>query len=193
MTREGFCHISFCKFIDFRKKDFFMEQEPIARTALDEMVESDQDQMLKAMIPYLPSSGQRFLSVYTKVRELRNTMSLFQSSRRTADLQATGFSGTDPLEMLQDIRKCCGGENRRQIDHITSLMATIQMLQIMNEDSSGGENPRVMTGKIIPGFPEWTLRSFPCFRVWQIRDWGKIRPNFCLLSWAQLLKEKMRA
>ena len=80
MTREGFCHISFCKFIDFRKKDFFMEQEPIARTALDEMVESDQDQMLKAMIPYLPSSGQRFLSVYTKVRELRNTMSLFQSS-----------------------------------------------------------------------------------------------------------------
>ena len=77
-----------------------MEQEPIARTALDEMVESDQDQMLKAMIPYLPSSGQRFLSVYTKVRELRNTMSLFQSSRRTADLQATGFSGTDPLEML---------------------------------------------------------------------------------------------
>ena len=93
-----------------------MEQEPIARTALDEMVESDQDQML-------------------------NTMSLFQSSRRTADLQATGFSGTDPLEMLQDIRKCCGGENRRQIDHITSLMATIQMLQIMNEDSSGGENP----------------------------------------------------
>ena len=54
-----------------------MEQEPIARTALDEMVESDQDQMLKAMIPYLPSSGQRFLSVYTKVRELRNTMSLF--------------------------------------------------------------------------------------------------------------------
>ena len=106
-----------------------MEQEPIARTALDEMVESDQDQMLKAMIPYLPSSGQRF------------TMSLFQSSRKTADLQATGFSGTDPLEMLQDIRKCCGGENRRQIDHITSLMATIQMLQIMNEDSSGGENP----------------------------------------------------
>ena len=113
-----------------------MEQEPIARTALDEMVESDQNQMLKAMIPYLPSSGQRFLSVYTKVRELQNTMSLFQSSRRTADLQAT-----DPLEMLQDIRKCCGGENRRQIDHITSLMATIQMLQIMNEDSSGGENP----------------------------------------------------
>ena len=118
-----------------------MEQEPIARTALDEMVESDQNQMLKAMIPYLPSSGQRFLSVYTKVRELQNTMSLFRNRKKSADLQAASLSGIDPLEMLQDIRKCCGGENRRQIDHITSLMATIQMLQIMNEDSSGGENP----------------------------------------------------
>ena len=118
-----------------------MEQEKILQTFFDQMITDENGQMLKAMIPYLPSSGQRFLSVYTKVRELQNTMSLFQSSRRTADLQATGFSGTDPLEMLQDIRKCCGGENRRQIDHITSLMATIQMLQIMNEDSSGGENP----------------------------------------------------
>ena len=119
-----------------------MEQEPIARTALDEMVESDQNQMLKAMIPYLPSSGQQFLSVYTKVQEtMEYHVTFFKAAVKTADLQATGFSGTDPLEMLQDIRKCCGGENRRQIDHITSLMATIQMLRIMNEDSSGGENP----------------------------------------------------
>ena len=31
-----------------------MEQDYIAKTALDEMVESDRDQMLKAMVPYLP-------------------------------------------------------------------------------------------------------------------------------------------
>ena len=29
-----------------------MEQDYIAKTALDEMVESDRDQMLKAMVPY---------------------------------------------------------------------------------------------------------------------------------------------
>ena len=33
-----------------------MEQDFVARTALDEMVESDRNQMLKAMIPYLPAS-----------------------------------------------------------------------------------------------------------------------------------------
>ena len=108
-----------------------MEQEPIARTALDEMVESDQDQMLKAMIPYLPSSGQRFLSVYTKVRELRNTMSLFQSSRRTADLQATGFSGTDPSELLPFIMGAASkGKNAGlnfSSDEISTIIEVLKM------------------------------------------------------------------
>lgn len=112
-----------------------MEQDYIAKTALDEMVESDRDQMLKAMVPYLPPSGQQFLSMYTKTQELMNTMSLFRNRKKSADLQAASLSGIDPLEMLQDIRKCCNGESRRQIDQITNLMATIQMLQIMNENS----------------------------------------------------------
>ena len=51
-----------------------MEQDFVARTALDEMVESDRNQMLKAMIPYLPASGQQFLSMYAKTQELINTM-----------------------------------------------------------------------------------------------------------------------
>ena len=118
-----------------------MEQELVTRTVLDEMVESDQGQMLKAMIPYLPPSGQQFLSMYTKTWELMNTISLFQDRRKNLDMQAASISAYDPLEMLQDIRKCCSGENRRQIDHITSLMATIQMLKIMNEEPSGGEAP----------------------------------------------------
>lgn len=112
-----------------------MEQDYIAKTALDEMVESDRDQMLKAMVPYLPPSGQQFLSMYTKTQELMNTMSLFRNRKKSADLQAASLSGIDPLEMLQDIRKCCSGESLRQIDQITNLMATIQMLQIMNENS----------------------------------------------------------
>ena len=118
-----------------------MEQDFVARTALDEMVESDRNQMLKAMIPYLPASGQQFLSMYAKTQELINTMLLFQNRRTYPDMQAASVSGNDPMEMLQDIRRCCGGENRRQIDQITNLMAAVQMMKIMNENPSGGENP----------------------------------------------------
>ena len=70
-----------------------MEQDYIAKTALDEMVESDRDQMLKAMVPYLPPSGQQFLSMYTKTQELMNTMSLFRNRKKSADLQAASLSG----------------------------------------------------------------------------------------------------
>lgn len=58
-----------------------MEQDFVARTALDEMVESDRNQMLKAMIPYLPASGQQFLSMYAKTQELINTMTLFKIAK----------------------------------------------------------------------------------------------------------------
>ena len=118
-----------------------MEQDFIARTALDEMVESDRNQMLKAMIPYLPPSGQRFLSMYAKTQELINTMTLFQNRSYYPDMQAASLSMSDPMEILQDIRRCCGGEKRRQIDQITNLIAVMQMIKIMNEEPSGGENP----------------------------------------------------
>lgn len=118
-----------------------MEQDFIARTALDEMVESDRNQMLKAMIPYLPPSGQRFLSMYAKTQELINTMTLFHNRSYYPDMQAASVSVNDPMEMLQDIRKCCGSQSRRQIDQITNLMATIQMMKIMNENPPGGDNP----------------------------------------------------
>lgn len=118
-----------------------MEQDFIARTVLDEMVESDRDQLVKAVLPYLPFSGQRLLSMYVKTRELSNTMALFRDQRNHGDLQAASVSVSDPLAMLQDIRRYCNGENRKQIDRATNLMAMLQMIRIMNEDPTGGENP----------------------------------------------------
>lgn len=45
-----------------------MEQDFVARTALDEMVESDRNQMLKAMIPYLPPLASSFCLCMQKLR-----------------------------------------------------------------------------------------------------------------------------
>lgn len=54
-----------------------MEQEYIAQTALDQMVGTDQGQLLKALIPYFPPRQQQFLSVFAKAKELSNTLALF--------------------------------------------------------------------------------------------------------------------
>ena len=81
------------------------------------------------------------MPVVAKTQELINTMTLFQNRSYYPDMQAASVSVNDPMEMLQDIRKCCGSQNRRQIDQITNLMATIQMMKIMNENPPGGDNP----------------------------------------------------
>ena len=44
-----------------------MDQELISQTALDQMVSSDQTQLIKAAVPYLPPSARQIISLYTKL------------------------------------------------------------------------------------------------------------------------------
>lgn len=108
-----------------------MEQDMFSQTALDQMVSNDQTQMLKAAVPYFPPAGQRILSVYAKMQELINTFSLF--SPTSQEMQICAAENTDPMDMIQDIRKYSSGKNRQQLDQITNILAIIQMIQIMNE------------------------------------------------------------
>ena len=117
-----------------------MEQEPIARTALDEMVQTDRNQLMKAMVPYLPPEGQRFISVYAKAQEFMNTMAVFSGNRPRPEMTAAALPNVEPVEMLNDLRRFCSDKNRRQIDQITSLLATIQLLKMVNEEN-GEEEP----------------------------------------------------
>lgn len=42
-------------------------------TPSDELIHSDQIELLKAAMPYLPKSGQQFASVFAKFLELQET------------------------------------------------------------------------------------------------------------------------
>ena len=64
-----------------------MDQEYIAQTALDQMVGTDQGQLLKALIPYFPPRQQQFLSVFAKARELSNTVALFTKPSEAMQIQ----------------------------------------------------------------------------------------------------------
>ena len=108
-----------------------MEEEMISQTRFDQLVSDDQSQMLKAFIPYLPPRSQQVLSVFTKARELSNTMALFQG--RPPEMQISA----SPSELLNDIRKFSYGRSREQIDQISNFLVMIQLMQVMN--SSGME------------------------------------------------------
>lgn len=109
-----------------------MEQEFIAQTALDQMVGTDQGQLLKALIPYFPPRQQQFLSVFAKAKELSNTMALFSSSQSAMRMQSAALPA-QPLEMLSDLRHYCFGDTKKMLDQITNMMTMVEMMRVMNE------------------------------------------------------------
>lgn len=109
------------------------EQDFIGQTTLDQMVSSDTCQMLKAAIPYLPPSGRQIISLYAKVQELANTATLFSSENQGVEMCTASVQITDPLSMIQDIRRFCYGESRKKMDNIVNMLVMFQMMQLMRE------------------------------------------------------------
>lgn len=108
-----------------------MAQEQVSQTAFDQLVCGEQCQMLKAMIPYLSLNGQKVLSTYTKMMELKNAVDVF--SRQEDSVQICSNENTDPMEMLEDIRKFTYGQTRKQLDQISNMMVMLQLLKTVNE------------------------------------------------------------
>ena len=118
--------------MDFSEASF-TDQDPIGQTTLDQMVSTDRCQLLKAAVPYLPPSGRQVISVYAKMQEFLNTAALFSSSGQEMQMCAAPEQNADPLSMLQDIRRYCYGESRRNLDQMINMMAVVQMMQLMRE------------------------------------------------------------
>ena len=109
-----------------------MEQDVTSQTALDQLVCSEQSQMLKALIPYTSSQSQKFLALYAKLTELQNTFALFRGAQN--DVQICSMKGkTDPLEMLEDIRKFSYGQSRQQLNQIKDMLVMLQLLKTISE------------------------------------------------------------
>lgn len=109
-----------------------MEQGVISQTALDQLVCSEQSQMLKALIPYTSSQSQRFLALYAKLTELQNTLALFSGAQN--DVQICSMKKkTDPLEMLEDVQQFSYGKSRQQLDQIKDMLVMLQLLKTISE------------------------------------------------------------
>lgn len=97
---------------------------------LDEMVEEDSVQILKAALPYLPASNQSFVSIFAKFLELQNTIRLFRQNKGEVQICAQTNEQSDPLEMLTACSKVCHGAAKERIDHLINALLMIQMLEV---------------------------------------------------------------
>lgn len=109
-----------------------MEQNSAAQTALDQMVGSDTGQLLKAAVPYLPHKTARICSIYAKIQELQNTLTLFSAGKPYGEMNAAS-TPVSPLEALSDIRRFCFGNSRRQLDSLINVLSMAEMIKVMNQ------------------------------------------------------------
>ena len=111
-----------------------MEQDHIPLTALDQMVGGNQEQLLKALIPYLPPGPQQFLSLFAKAKEFSNTIALFGYGHPTP-MQAASVS-SQPLDILQDVRQYCYGSCQKSLDQMINMAVMLEMVKVMNSSPS---------------------------------------------------------
>ena len=119
-----------------------MEQDHIPLTALDQMVGSNQEQLLKALIPYLPPGPQQFLSLFAKAKCRDNRCDHSTVDRQTSLTQIKYLQQIVlvPVPCKHNIIDTCpdqGTDNRndRQIEIIILFLTTAFCLAQSDEQT----------------------------------------------------------
>jgi len=94
-------------------------------TAIDQIANGDQLQMIKAALPYISQSNQKYAALYIKALEISNILSFYQE---TQDISICSLESeqTSMLDMFHDIKNYCSETQR------TALEQCIQIFQVMN-------------------------------------------------------------
>ena len=105
------------------------EEQMSCQTPLDALISQDSLQIIKAAIPYMPLKSQQFLS---------NTISFFHHTQ--PELSMMSASSVQPEEILNDMRKYLSDPAKNQIDQLLFALNTIQLIQMYQENPTGGES-----------------------------------------------------
>lgn len=85
--------------------------------------------MLKAALPYMPSSRQRFCSMLIQIQQIQRTRSLFQDGQlSTMELARSGNKTSSPIEMLQAIKPYASQREREFIEMLENLQIMMQAI-----------------------------------------------------------------
>lgn len=102
-------------------------------TPLDTMITQDSLQILKAAVPYMNSRGQRIFSIYAKLMELSNTLSLFGKPQPELSMMSVSRESLQPADMLGEIRRYASGPTQESIDQLLFALNTIQLIQLYQD------------------------------------------------------------
>lgn len=129
------------------------EEHAPRMTPFDQKVVGHQLQLIKAMIPYVPVSEQKFIAVFVKFQELQNTIDFFDQGRDNLKACALGAGMDSFMDMINDMQNYCFEEDKNMLGSAANMMSMLQMYQTYqeamkqmapDEGDSGGGNGNTM-------------------------------------------------
>lgn len=109
-------------------------------TPFDQLTSSTQLQMLKLMLPYMPSGNQRMLAVYVRFSELQHTLNFFRHSNGTLSAQNIQKEHTSPLDILVEIRPFLNPKDAETIDMLLNALNMMNMFSEMQAAGAGEDD-----------------------------------------------------
>lgn len=111
-----------------------MEQEQFV-TEYDNLVQTRELQMLKAMLPFVHTKNQMPLAILIQSMEFQHTVRMFQDNANALSAFSVKNDGDRRSTMLQTLKKFCTPKERETIDTILNIMCVMENYD--KEDSLG--------------------------------------------------------
>lgn len=106
------------------------KRPPLAMTQLDMLVTTQELQMIKLMLPYIPSSYRGMLAVYLKFMEFQNTLRIFGGfGHAPAEEVIKSKDIHSPMDIIEDLRPFM---NPGDLESFDMMLNTMNMMNGMN-------------------------------------------------------------
>jgi hypothetical protein len=108
-----------------KQKRVFMEQEQLI-TEYDAQIQTRELQMLKAILPFVHTSGQMPLAIMIQTMEFQNTMRYFRSQENQLSALSVASESDRKNALLQTLKRFCTPKERETIDTLLNIMCVME-------------------------------------------------------------------
>lgn len=114
------------------------EETQTPLTAIDQIANGDQLQMMKAALPYIAQPSQRYAAIYIKAMEINNILSFYDE---TQDISICSLESeqTSMADMFQEIKNYCSEAQKATIEQFLQIFQMMNVFQAMNGTADTSE------------------------------------------------------
>ena len=114
----------------------------------DTIFQNSPIQMIKILLPFLPSGSQKTMAIFLKFFELKYTIEFFNRGNKLRSL-ADSIDTSNPMEMMSAMKELFPIDQQDHFDQILQMFQAMEMMQAFQDDSSfdnpfQGGNPQDM-------------------------------------------------